>query len=157
MCARLDEDCGHLFFECKRVKSVWRSLCLEDTRILLASKTSALEVIEAILSLSEEKKIKVVLLLWCWWSARNKANQGEKCSSTEEICNSVTYHLMSMEKLQKSSPSEAPSLKAKWQPPPAGSYKINCDGSYHLNSGMGGWGCIIRDHNGLSSRGWRAD
>ncbi|WVZ54075.1 hypothetical protein U9M48_004939 [Paspalum notatum var. saurae] len=148
MCSRFDEDCGHLFFKCKKVKHVWRSLCLEDIRLLLTSKASALEVIESILALHEEIKIKVVLLLWCWWSARNKANQGERCSSTEEVCSSVTYHLMSMEKLQKSTSARAPSLNLKWQPPPAGSYKINCDGSYLSNSGLGGWGCIVRDHDG---------
>jgi hypothetical protein len=64
MCFRLDEDGGHLFFKCKKVKQV-RCLYLEDTRILLASKPSALEVIESILALREETKIKVVLLLWC--------------------------------------------------------------------------------------------
>ena len=149
MCSRFDEDCGHLFFKSKNVKHVWRSICLEDIRILLQSKASALEVVESILALNEEIKIKVVLLLWCWWSARNKANHGEGCSSTEEVCNSVAYHLMSMQKLRKTTPAIGPPLNLKWQPPPAGFYKINCDGSYLPGSGLGGWGCIIRDHDGV--------
>lgn len=148
MCFRLDEDGGHLFLKCKKVKQVWRCLCLEDTRTLLASKASALEVIESILTLREETKIKVVLLLWCWWSARNKAIQGGRCGSTEEVCNTVAYHLMNMEKLQIGKSARAPPMNLKWQPPPAGFYKINCDGSYRAKSGLGGWGCIIRGHDG---------
>ncbi|CAN6246168.1 unnamed protein product [Urochloa humidicola] len=49
MCGRLVEDGGHLFFKCKFVKKVWRELCLEEQRKLLADKLSAREVVTQIL------------------------------------------------------------------------------------------------------------
>jgi hypothetical protein len=35
MCNRLDEDCRHLFFKCKRAKECSRMLNLEEYRCLL--------------------------------------------------------------------------------------------------------------------------
>jgi hypothetical protein len=37
MCKRLDEDCGHVFFKCKKARECWRELQLEDARCCLAS------------------------------------------------------------------------------------------------------------------------
>jgi hypothetical protein len=38
VCLRLDEDCGHLFFKCKKVKSCWRLLNLENVGMELELK-----------------------------------------------------------------------------------------------------------------------
>jgi hypothetical protein len=100
MCGRLDEDSSHLFLKCKYVKQVWRRLNLEEVRVSLASQRSAQDVMESIFALNDKNMLKVVVLLWCWWSARNKANQGERRASTEEIYCSVTYHLNEMQKLK---------------------------------------------------------
>jgi hypothetical protein len=75
---------------------------LEDVRLTLANQLPALDVMAGILALKEETKLKVVILLWCWWEARNKSNQGGGRRSTEEICNSIVYHYANMEKLKLS-------------------------------------------------------
>ncbi|WVZ82140.1 hypothetical protein U9M48_029438, partial [Paspalum notatum var. saurae] len=139
MCARPDEDCGHLFLKCKFVKQIWGNLDLEEQRLVLIDQKSALDFIELILSFKEEIKLKVIILIWCWWNARNKANQGEKRKSTNEICSSVVFFLTEMQKL-------TPNLKALVMK--QGVYKINCDGSFLETNKKGSWGCVIRNHSG---------
>ena len=121
---------------------------MEDVRLTLAGCMSATEVMDGILALKEEIKLKVVILLWCWWDDRNKLDQGRSRRSTEEICNSITYHFVNMEKLKLFSPPPPPRpsfQKQKWQPPPENIYKINCDGTFMQDTKKGGWGCIIQD------------
>jgi hypothetical protein len=57
-------------------------LNLEEVRVSLASRRSTQDVMESIFVLNYEIMLKVVVLLWCWWSARNKVNQGERRAST---------------------------------------------------------------------------
>lgn len=41
-----------------------------------------------------------------------------------------------------------PKVTGKWTKPETGVLKINCDGSFQPTSGEGGWGFVIRDHDG---------
>ncbi|XP_073355407.1 uncharacterized protein [Aegilops tauschii subsp. strangulata] len=52
-CKRLDEDGAHLFFRCKKVKQVWRSLQPEELREEMCVCRNATEVIHVILRLPE--------------------------------------------------------------------------------------------------------
>lgn len=72
VCKRLFEDVGHMFFNCKEVKRLWRVLDMEDVRLRLADCGSPLRVIQNILALWEDHQRDVVALLWCWWSERSK-------------------------------------------------------------------------------------
>jgi hypothetical protein len=86
MCWRLYEDGGHLFLHCKAVKKIWRAMDAKDTRISLCECQNAFQATNEILSLKPEKRSLVVILLWTWWTARNKANAEEKIQSPEEVC-----------------------------------------------------------------------
>lgn len=44
MCSRLDEDCGYLFFKCKKVKECWRMLNMEEYRLKLVDCQSGKEM-----------------------------------------------------------------------------------------------------------------
>ena len=35
----------------------------------------------------------IVIFLWCWWSARNKINAGEKVKTAQQIVSDVLFHL----------------------------------------------------------------
>jgi hypothetical protein len=76
ICSRLDEDCGHLFFKCKRAKECWHALNLEHIRTGLECCTSGHKTVMKILKLERQQQTKVFIWLWRWWSARNKANAG---------------------------------------------------------------------------------
>ena len=44
-------------------------------------------------------------------------------------------------------------ISVKWSPPSAGLCKINVDGAYFQSTRNGGWGFVIRDHNGVMLAG----
>jgi hypothetical protein len=72
ICGRLDEDGGHLFLKCKEVKHIWCELNLEMVWSDLLLAESARAMMEKILKLDLKMQLKVVLLLWLWWTKRNK-------------------------------------------------------------------------------------
>jgi hypothetical protein len=94
VCYRLDQDGGHCFLKCKCVKVVWRAALLEECRLELINCPRAISVLEDILKMEETKCLKVCILLWLWWSERNKANQGEKIRTTDEIIYLLQLHMM---------------------------------------------------------------
>lgn len=52
---------------------------LDDIRTDLLQKQSAAEVVLAILSLRDEVRPQVIILLYAWWEARNKATLVKVC------------------------------------------------------------------------------
>ena len=89
MCNRVDEDGGHLFLKCKKVKQVWRTLMMEDVRLMLLTAPTANIMFELIWSLAEDRRTTAVILLWDWWTTRNKVNAGEKERSIQEVCHTI--------------------------------------------------------------------
>ena len=63
---------------------------LKDIRSMLLQKRSAYEVVTSILALNEEICLKVIMLLYAWWEARNKANAGEGMRQTCQIIHLAT-------------------------------------------------------------------
>jgi hypothetical protein len=149
VCNRLDEDCAHLFFKCKKIRACWQILNLEDKRQMLVQCKSGIETIDSILQMEQNVCQKILILLWVWWSVRNKANRGEKLAYEADICSSVMYHLKVSEKLQDQQKPARQHLKVSWIPPPEEFYKINVDASFHVNDGHGSWGFVIRNHEGI--------
>jgi hypothetical protein len=72
ICGRLDEYGGHIFLKCKEVKHIWCELNLEMVWSDLLLAESARAMMEKILKLDSKTQLKVVLLLWLWWTKRNK-------------------------------------------------------------------------------------
>jgi hypothetical protein len=93
MCNRLDEDCGHLFFKCKQVKECWRIINLEEYCKLLLPCMSRKEMIQKIWTLPSPIQINIIVLLWRWWSGRNKVNAcGVRLKGTE-VVSLVTFYV----------------------------------------------------------------
>lgn len=57
MCSRLDEDGGHLLFNCKEIKGAWRELNMEAILCQLAAAVTAREVMEIILKLQGKEQL----------------------------------------------------------------------------------------------------
>jgi hypothetical protein len=68
MCNRADEDGGHLFLKCKKVKPIWRNLLLEDVRLKLQSAPNALSMFEMIWALPVNMQHTILILYWDWWT-----------------------------------------------------------------------------------------
>ncbi|WVZ92865.1 hypothetical protein U9M48_038901 [Paspalum notatum var. saurae] len=153
LCFRLNEDCGHLFFKCKKAKQCWRAMNLEHVRADLELCKSGEETVARILNLEQHEQNRVFIWLWRWWSARNKANDGSKLATVSDICSSVSFYLLELEQLATNCKDKAKSPSARWRPPPADYYKINVDASYHEVSKQGGWGFVARDANDIFLEG----
>ncbi|WVZ57425.1 hypothetical protein U9M48_007811 [Paspalum notatum var. saurae] len=93
-----------------------------EVRICLISQASIQDMLQKVLGYQAELQQKIVLLLWCWWSMRNKVNAGEKRKSAQEVVNDVLYHVQA------------------WN----NAHKSNASSSEHIR----GWGFVIRDHTG---------
>jgi hypothetical protein len=146
MCGRLDEDGGHLFLKCKEAKCIWWELNLEMVGCHLLLAESARAMMEEILKLEPKTQLAVVLLLWLWWSERNKwREEGRRRTAVE-----VDQTALSDRFLQQTSKvllSETRQVQ-RWTKPSPGIFKINSDGAYDSKTGHGGWGFIIRDDQG---------
>jgi hypothetical protein len=148
MCSRLDEDCGHLFLKCKYVKECWRSLNLEDYRQLLLPCRSVTDLLNMIWSFPLQVQMIIIVLLWRWWSARNKTNAGEEKMTSSQVCSLVTYYVQDFEKLKKNSEKGQPARITRWEAPPQGTYKISTDAAFSAATSQGGWGYVVRDDEG---------
>ena len=121
---------------------------MEDIRAKLVSCQSGLEVLDKIRELQVNMQLKVFVFLWRWWSARNKANAGEKMPTASDVCGSVMFFLMQFEKLYETEKKVIAATQVSWKPPPENTYKINSDGSFDSDKRTGGWGFVVRNVNG---------
>ncbi|KAE8793541.1 Cyclopropane-fatty-acyl-phospholipid synthase [Hordeum vulgare] len=118
MCSRLPEDGAHLFLKCKQVKQVWRAGSLERTRQALLLCQTPKDMLATIFKMPEPQKLRVLCLLWCWWSERNKVNQKKRRMSAESLVASVNFTSMEwVEFLGRKEPE--PKHAERWKPPPA--------------------------------------
>jgi hypothetical protein len=72
---------------------------MDNIRSELESCFPGQDTIMKIWNLPWKMQLKVLVLLWRWWSARNKANRGEKMPRPLEMCSITNYYLMEFEKL----------------------------------------------------------
>lgn len=147
VCSRFDEDGGHIFLKCKFVKQVWRGMDLEVVRLNLLTLPSAKAVVEAICQLNSEVQVKVGVLLWDWWTTRNKINAGEKMRSADQVCFFIRQHLQDFSKELEinSTTSSVPQI---WKGPCANYVKINFDAAFHEGRGDGAYGYVVRSDVG---------
>ncbi|GJN18408.1 hypothetical protein PR202_gb05568 [Eleusine coracana subsp. coracana] len=114
---------------------------------------SGKETIEEILKLDGNTQLKVGVLLWRWWSARNKVNAGEGRISSQDVCSLMTYYATEFEKLRKPEAQHRSTTTQLWLPPDPDFYKINTDASFSARTGSGGWGFIARNNSGAFLEG----
>jgi ribonuclease HI len=142
------ENGGHLFVTCAAAKKAWRALSLEDARCVLLNCGSGLELLERILAMPYERKMKCVAFLWCWWTERNKANRGERRLSISELQFTVCMHAEEWMMHLKKEVKQTVNKIHCWQPPPVDWVLLNSDGAFVPETGLGGWGAVARDNNG---------
>jgi ribonuclease HI len=148
VCNRLDEDGGHVFLKCKKVKECWVQLGLSDTRCKLMDCNSAQAMLECLWTCEEEVQLKALVLMWEWWGARNKVNAGESIKRASEIIGNVERHLLDFSSLRPPPKPPKPPDTSIWEKPKEDFMKVNFDGAFHEATGTGGWGFIIRNHRG---------
>lgn len=160
MCNRLDEDGGHLFLKCKFVKQIWRALDLVETRLAVLDLTSPMAVLEHLCSLDDANRDLALVMLWEWWSTRNKINAGERARTTEDISFRVRQYVQEFTVMPKmQSENVGHRLRSSWLRPPSDFVKVNFDAAYYDSTGAGAWGCVARSDQGefLAAFGGKLD
>lgn len=92
--------------------------------------------------------MRSLILMWEWWSVRNKANAGEVFSKPQEVCHRVEKLAVDFSYLKTPEKPPKPPDKHRWTKPPDGYVKVNLDGAFHQTTKDGGWGYVIRDQAG---------
>lgn len=93
VCRRLNADGAHVFFRCKTMERVWGILGLEHERSVLAAKCSARDVIEAVLAMKENTKLKCCLTLRYCWGERNRVRDGEQCRDPSSLAHGIQVYM----------------------------------------------------------------
>jgi ribonuclease HI len=123
---------------------------MEDKRIMLMAENSPKAMLEKIWGFDKDCQCKLILFLWCWWSARNKADSGESKRTAHMVINDVSFYFQAWRNANHLDKQPCISSgKSKWIAPPEDVYKINCDGAFITGSNKAGWGFIIRNHAGM--------
>jgi hypothetical protein len=91
-----------------------------------------------------QQKIKTSILLWDWWTHRNKINSGECRKTPDELCFLINKHLQDFMPEPKTN-TTAPVFVHKWELPPPGHVKVNFDASFIAENQDGAFGFITRD------------
>ncbi|VAH35038.1 hypothetical protein VPH35_022734 [Triticum aestivum] len=149
VCFRFDEDGGHIFLKCKKVRELWRTSMLEHIRTKLLDCPDSKKVLEEIFKLEPGECLKVCFLMWLWWNERNKANNGDQIRSIGEVSSFAEYHLFNCMKDKTQEKEKSNRKMQKWKPPPEGNLKINIDGAFIEASKIGGWGFTLRNDQGV--------
>jgi ribonuclease HI len=90
----------------------------------------------------------VIVLLWRWWSVRNKVNASELMPSCQETVASVLHTCQDILCGEGNTHKLKLPPGKQWCPPSEGVLKINIDGAFQSESLNGAWGFVICDHEG---------
>uniref|UniRef100_A0A8I6Z5L8 RNase H type-1 domain-containing protein n=1 Tax=Hordeum vulgare subsp. vulgare TaxID=112509 RepID=A0A8I6Z5L8_HORVV len=106
------------------------------------------EVVQVLLAGSPAQTTTIIALLWTWWNACNKFRMEQTQINTQALgwqtrCIADEY----LEFFGGRKRSQERAITG-WTKPEVGILKINSDGSYNKDTLTGGWGYIIRDHEG---------
>jgi hypothetical protein len=131
------------------MEKLWNYLGMNKERELLLSKPSARDVLEAIMSLKEEQKLKCCYVLWMCWSERNRIREGEQGRDAVWLSHSIQIRMDEWKRQETKKVGGIGSIRlSKWERPEQNYIKVNCDTAYDVNTGNGGWGCVLRDADG---------
>jgi hypothetical protein len=127
---------------------------MEDTRLLLLAAPNPTVMLDSVLALPNERQTLVCVMLWNWWTTRNKTNAGELERSTAEVCRIIQKHVIEFQQ----PPSVCPEQAIADQPthgrdsrrmkPGPSLVKVNVDAAFWEPLRTGSWGFIARDGNG---------
>ncbi|KAE8790373.1 hypothetical protein D1007_35331 [Hordeum vulgare] len=148
VCHRRDEDGSHLLFQCKLVRQLWRQMGLEHIQTECKVLHDPKEVVTALLKGNVDQTASIMALLWHWWNARNKKRVGMKEIDITALLWQTRKTAEEYKDFFEKAKYEKVNQMGGWTKPVEGRLKINVDGSFNKDTLSGGWGYVIRDHEG---------
>ncbi|KAK9949954.1 hypothetical protein M0R45_005462 [Rubus argutus] len=166
------DSLNHIFLTCPFTIAIWNHFA--SLFELGVTPSSLLELLEFGMQAGRSPQIKELWLicftsiLWFVWHARNKTRFEGRCFSVKAVCRLISGHIRAASHLATGHmhnsvqdlrilkcfsatcrPRRAPSVvEVNWNPPSIGWVKINTDGAWKHNEGVGGYGAIFRDYKG---------
>jgi len=95
----------------------------------------AKEVIEALMSMKEEVRVKFCYTLWMCWSEHNRIREGDSRRSACWFAHSILVQIEEWKKTIVQKISSSNDRISKWEKPEAGFVKVNCDAAFDGTSG----------------------
>ena len=84
-----------------------------------------------------------------WWSQRCGVREGETPRGSARLAQLIKSYADEFSALKRPSQMADSVLpKAAWKRPPTDNVKLNCDGAFRQQNRSGGWGFVLRDHDG---------
>ncbi|XP_060965559.1 uncharacterized protein LOC133034485 [Cannabis sativa] len=149
---------------CHRAKAVWNKLNFQVSMVNIGNLKGH-DIFAHLAAMHNDSDLeRIICLMWCIWSERNKETHGSRAKPADVICSfSATYleqyhnaqaSVTALNQTDNRPPNSsdphptAHRIVAKWQPPGAGFYKLNTDATYDHEGKIVGVGALIRDHLG---------
>jgi hypothetical protein len=102
-----------------------------------------------------KKQKQIAILLWDWWTVRNKVNAGEREKPAHEVCSLIqrhcldfNVHLAQSSSLDDLAGNQNLIEKQFWKRPEGEMVKINFDTAFNEKTRKGAWGFVVRISSG---------
>ncbi|KAL5788181.1 hypothetical protein ACOSP7_005130 [Xanthoceras sorbifolium] len=143
-------DFGEAQTSLKKVSKRWKRIVRSPIQKNLARKGRGRWLVSKVNSLAYELFCS---LIWSVWNDRNLLVHSKKVRSAEEIVSSASFLLQDFQHSMDSL-AAVPLVKfvalavSRWEAPPPGSLKLNCDAAVKVDSPCVGLGAVIRNSSG---------
>ncbi|XP_023914568.1 uncharacterized protein LOC112026118 [Quercus suber] len=146
LCNEYQETTLHILWLCDHAKAVWQSvLCF--AKLYQRNFRSFMDVVEAVM---EQRPAFTVAffstIAWSLWERRNRIRENQPSWPLHEIGNRIKEMVVEFFNAHEQVSCSAPRIpRARWAPPPAGSYKANFDVALFEESNFAETGVVFRD------------
>ncbi|XP_073367696.1 uncharacterized protein [Aegilops tauschii subsp. strangulata] len=106
------------------------------------------EVVKTLLQGNLDQTTSIVAPVWSWWNGRNKHRAEKKKIEINALLWQISSTVDEYKNFFGREKQETVKQPEGWTKPAEGILKINVDGSFNKDTKSGGWGYVIRDHEG---------
>lgn len=149
-CRRTEESISHALVSCKISKQVWRLTHFEE-QVRLLEGSDMLSFLQEVVNKMSKSDIELIVATWAFWHARNlfifENKEDSQLSAAKADAIVHSYKKIQLPQLLLSLKENA-NVNTKWQPPPAGCFKVNVDASAEVDQRSVGLRAVVRDSRG---------
>ncbi|XP_024190480.1 uncharacterized protein LOC112194478 [Rosa chinensis] len=147
-CKSTNESSLHVFKECDALQCFWRLGPLKLKAKEQAAGDLKNWLFDVLDMLNSNQVDFFFMALWSVWTERNKIVWNDGCFQPMHMIQWCTSSLEEFQKYHQKVACKKKRPLTKWQCPPRGRLKINIDGAFQVDSGVGGIGVVVRDDLG---------
>ena len=142
------ETSGHLLWDCKFAKAVWRGTKIKLLALLEPVPEFLNLVWEVMDSHPNINWVFFAVTAWSLWNNRNTVIHGGRCKGQEGLIKSVAAYVEETKGEKVIQRRAHMSVAQLWTPLKQGWYKVNTDGPVFRETGSCGIGVVVRNEKG---------